>query len=66
MNFKYIKQKKTINKVKGILVVADNKEIALIEVDQQITLFTPIMAYDIKKLISIAENFNEIFDSLNA
>ena len=68
-DLKLIKQIKTINEIKGILVIdrTSNQEIALIEVDQLIQFFNfndGLSIQVVNTIVDIAKNFNVIYESL--
>jgi hypothetical protein len=69
-DWKLVKQEKSINELKGILVI-DNKtndEICLIEVDQLIQFYTGndgLSVYDVNVILDITRNFHLIFESLS-
>jgi len=67
MKLIYKKQEGSINKLKGILVVDNDtlEEVALIVVDHAIQVFkNEIYPDDLKKIIAVAKQFNEIYNSL--
>lgn len=68
-DLRLIKQEKTINEIKGILVIDKNmnEEIALIEVDQLIQFYnfnSGLSINIINTIIEIAKNFHIIYESL--
>jgi len=68
-DLRLIKQEKTINKIKGILVIEKNtnEEIALIEVDQLIQFYnfnSGLSINIINTIVDIAKNFHMIYESL--
>jgi len=68
-DLRLIKQEKTINEIKGILVIDKNmnEEIALIEVDQLIQFYNFISELSINiinTIVDIAKNFHIIYESL--
>ena len=69
--WKLIRQEKSINELKGILIIDKNTndEICLIEVDQLIQFYTGnngIGINDINVILDIARNFHLIFNSLSS
>lgn len=68
-DWKLIKQEKSINELKGILVVdkKTNDEICLIEVDQLIQFYNVndgLSVDDVNVILDITRNFHLIFESL--
>ena len=68
-DLKLIKQEKTVNEIKGILIVekSTNSEIALIEVDQLIQFYnfnSGLSINIINTIVDIAKNFHLIYESL--
>jgi|AntAceMinimDraft_16_1070373.scaffolds.fasta_scaffold187681_2 hypothetical protein len=68
-DLRLIKQEKTINEIKGILVIEKNtnEEIALIEVDQLIQFYnfnSGLSINIINTIVDIAKNFHMIYESL--
>jgi hypothetical protein len=68
-DLRLIKQEKTINEIKGILVIEKNtnEEIALIEVDQLIQFYnfnSGLSINIINTIVDIAKNFHIIYESL--
>lgn len=69
-NWKLVKQEKSINELKGILVVdkMTNDEICLIEVDQLIQFYhgnNGLSIDDVSVILDITRNFHLIFESLS-
>ena len=69
-DWKLIKQEKSINEIKGILVVdkKTNDEICLIEVDQLIQFYNGndgLSVNDVNVILDITRNFHLIFESLS-
>lgn len=68
-DWKLIKQEKSINEIKGILIIDSktNDEICLIEVDQLIQFYNGnngLSIDEVNTILDITRNFNLIFQSL--
>lgn len=68
-DLRLVRQEKTINEIKGILVIDknSNKEIALIEVDQLIQFynFNEGLSIDVvNTIVEVTKNFHIIYESL--
>lgn len=68
-DLRLVKQEKTINEIKGILVIDKNtkQEIALIEVDQLIKFYNfndGLSVQVVNTIVDVAKNFHIIYESL--
>jgi hypothetical protein len=68
-DLKLVRQEKTINEIKGILIVdkTSNEKVALIEVDQLIQFYNfndGLSIQVINTIVEIAKNFSIIYEGL--